>query len=154
MLVCTVGADAQVPSNVEPDSVRNAEFRKKIGIDYSMPDFDTKKIDRNIIGVRLAKMFESLQKNYTQGSYNRQLASIRYEVTEDPKIRFLGVDKLKILRVKKEGSLITIRVNTMTKNDSKEKLIHEFDIVFDKGVSLSEKVNYLFSDLSRYLKED
>lgn len=150
-ILSTLGLSAQVRT-IGTGSDKQEEFRQKIGIDYSITDFDTKKIDGRVIGVRLAKILESLQKNYTQGTYNRQLANIRYEATEDPKIRFLGIDKFKILSVKKEGTVITIRLNTMVKNDMKEKLSHEFDVVFDKGVSHSDKVNYLFSDLSRYIR--
>ena len=129
-------------------------MREKLGIDYSMPDFDTKKIDGKVIGVHLAKMLEFIQENYTQGTYNRQLARIRFESTEDPSISFLGIDKLKILGIRKVRDVITIHVSTTTKSESKEKLEHVFDIRFDKGVSDSDKVNALFSDCRRYIKEE
>lgn len=154
MLFCSLGASAQLSVGGQTDSARMAEMREKIGIDYSMPDFDTKKIDGKVIGARLAKILEFLQKNYTQGTYNRQLANIRFEATEDPKVRFLGVDKIKIDRITKTGNVVVIRVNTSSKNESKEKLMHEFDMVFERGVSKSEKVNSLFLDVSRYIKMD
>lgn len=152
LALVTLNTFAQTPVHQEDSKV--TEMREKLGIDYSMPDFDTKKIDGKVIGVRLAKLLEFLQKNYTQGTYNRQLANIRFEATEDASVRFLGVDKLKIERIKKEGEVITIHFSTITKNDNKEKLQHEFDMRFDKGVSDSDKVNALFSDISRYIKED
>lgn len=148
----SANAFAQTPEKAEDQKV--VEMREKLGIDYSMPDFDTKKIDGKVLGVRLAKMLEFLQKNYIQGTYNRQLANIRYEVTEDPKIRFLGVDKLKVERIKKEGNVISILLVTTAKNETKEKFQHEFIFSFVEGVSCSDKVNSLFSDISRYIKED
>lgn len=151
MMACAFGAQAQTTVQQEDEKV--VEMREKLGIDYSMPDFDTKKIAGKVIGVRLAKMLEFLQKNYTQGTYNRQLANIRYEATEDLKVRFLGVDKFKIQSVRKEGSVITVRISTFSKNEAKERLNHEFDIVFNKGVSNSDKVNALFSNIRRYIKE-
>ncbi len=63
LMVCVFGAHAQTA--VQQDDLKVTELRQQIGIDYSMPDFDMKKIDGKVIGVRLAKMLEFLQKNYT-----------------------------------------------------------------------------------------
>lgn len=152
LMACAYETQAQI--DVQQDDCKATEMRQKLGIDYSMPDFVTKKIDGKVIGVRLAKMLEFLQKNYTQGTYNRQLANIRFDATEDPKVRFLGVDELKVIEVKKVGDLITIRLSTQTKNDSKEKHQHGFEMRFYKGISDSDKVNALFSDCRRYIKDD
>lgn len=53
-LICTLGAVAQMRSNVETDSVRMAEYREQIGLDMTVPDFDVKKIDEAKMGTRLA----------------------------------------------------------------------------------------------------
>lgn len=67
---------------------KEERWQKMIDIDMSVPDFKTKKIDQEVMGWRLAKMIDFIQKSYKQGMYNRKLASIRYEQTEDPRIRF------------------------------------------------------------------
>ena len=41
-----------------------SEYRQKIGIDYSMPDFSTSSLDESVIGTRLAKMLKVLKKTF------------------------------------------------------------------------------------------
>lgn len=141
-------------STSQGEDEKFVEMRQKIGIDYFLPDYDVKKPDVKVMGWRLAKMLIKLEKNYQQGTYNRLLASIRSEVLEEPRIRYIAVNKMKILKVQKVGDVITIRISTSSKNETLGKLNHEFDIKFDKGVSDNDTVNQLFSDLNRYIKED
>lgn len=143
---------AQATSQGEDEKV--IELRQKIGIDYTVPDYDAKKPDAKVMGWRLAKMLQKLEKNYQQGMYNRLLASIRSELLEDPRIRYIEVNKMKILKVQKVGDVITIRISTSSKHETLGKLNHEFDIKFVKGVSDNATANQLFSDLNRYIKED
>lgn len=130
------------------------ELRQKIGIDYTVPDYDVKKPDAKVMGWRLAKMLQKLEQNYQQGMYNRMLASIRSEILEEPRIRYIAVNKMKILKVQKVGDVITIRFSTSSKHENLGKLNHEFEIKFDKGVSYNDTANQLFADLNRYIKED
>jgi hypothetical protein len=37
------------------EDAQTIELREKLGIDYSMPDFSTSKVDGDIIGIRLSK---------------------------------------------------------------------------------------------------
>ena len=54
VLVCAFNVQAQDVQRAEDSQI---EFtRGRIGIDYSMPDFSTKKIDGSIIGEHLADM--------------------------------------------------------------------------------------------------
>lgn len=129
-------------------------WRKKIDIDMSVPDFTTTKVDQYVMGWRLAKMVEFLQKNYRQSSYNRPLTTIRYEQTEDKKLMFAGIDKLEFVSAEKNDSVITLKWKTFTKLDKKEKVYHDIIMRFVKGVSDSETVNNLFSDVSRYIRPD
>ena len=130
------------------------EMRQKIGIDYSVPDYDVRKPDAKVMGWRLAKMLQKLEKNYQQGTYNRMIASIRSEVLEEPRIRYIAVNKMKIQKIQKVGDVITIRISTSSKNETLGKLNHEFGIKFVKGISDNDTANQLFSDLGRYIKED
>ena len=82
------------------------------------------------------------------------LASICSEVLEEPRIRYIEVNKMKILKIQKVGDVISIRISTSSKNENLGMLNHEFEIKFDKGVSDNDTANQLFSDLSRYIKED
>jgi len=45
MLMASLTMSAQLRTGYQTDSVKNAEFREKIAIDMSVPDFETKKID-------------------------------------------------------------------------------------------------------------
>lgn len=143
---------AQTTSQSEDEKV--IEMRQKIGIDYTVPDYDVKKPDAKVIGWRLAKMLQKLEKNYQQRMYNQMLTSIRSEILEEPRIRYVAVNKMKIQRIQKVGDVITIRFSTSSKNETLGKLNHEFEIKFNKGVSENDTVNQLFSDLNRYIEED
>ena len=152
LMLATGSMAAQTTSQGEDEKV--IEMRQKIGIDYTVPDYDVRKPDVKVMGWRLAKMLIKLEKNYQQGAYNSILARIRSEVLEDPRIRYVAVNKMKILRAQKVGDVITIRISTSSKNETLGKLNHEFEIKFDKGVSGNDTANQLFSELSRYIKED
>lgn len=153
LLSLSASAQYHTLSDAQQVELKKQEIRQKLNIDYSMPDFDTKKVDGKVIGIRLAKMLEFLQKNYTLGLYNLQLSDIRFDYTQDSNVHYLGIDKMKINRIKKVGEVISVHFSTISKNDKKKKLQHEFDIVFDKGVSNNDRVNSLFTDISRYIKE-
>ena len=131
---------------------KEEKWRKQIDIDMSVPDFKTTKIDQDIMGRRLAKMIEYLQKSYIQDTYNRQLSSIRYELTEDPTIQFEITDKLEFMSAEKADSIILIKWHTSTKLETKEKVNHNIMMKFVSGVSDNDIVNDLFSDISRYIE--
>lgn len=152
LMLAVVGMQAQSSSQGEDSKV--IEMRQKIGIDYTVPDYDVRKPDAKVMGWRLAKMLQKLEKNYQQGTYNRMIASIRSEVLEEPRIRYIAVNKMKIQKIQKVGDVITIRISTSSKNETLGKLNHEFGIKFVKGISDNDTANQLFSDLGRYIKED
>ena len=126
--------------------------RERIRVDYSIPDFSTKRVDGSIIGEHLADMLNYLKSNYSHGTCHSRLLSIVQEDNDfliTPKIK-----SLKIQRIHKEGEIITIdTVVKFTKNSEK---INSLDIsfVFEKGVSQNENVNYLFTYLSRAVQEE
>ncbi len=45
MLMVSMGMDAQIKVGYQTDSAKIAEYRERIGIDMTVPDFETKKID-------------------------------------------------------------------------------------------------------------
>ena len=151
-MLTAVGMSAQSTSQCEDPKV--IELRQKIGIDYTVPDYNVRKPDAKVMGWRLAKMLMKLEQNYLQGLYNRMLATIRSEILEEPNIRYIAVNKMKILKIQKVGDVIIIRISTSSKNETLGRLNHEFDIKFVKGVSDNDTANQLFSDLNRYIRED
>ena len=141
-------------TTLSADETRKEELRQRINIDYSVPDFNTKKIDGKVIGVRLAKMLIFLEKNYQQGIYNRMLSAIRSEQVENPRIRFAPIAKMKVQRISKTGDDIFIVIKTTSKIEGAGKLDYDVTFSFTKGVSESIATNDLFCDLSTYIKED
>lgn len=53
MLMVSMGIDAQIRFGYQTDSAKIAEYRERIGIDMTVPDFETKKIDAKVMGPRL-----------------------------------------------------------------------------------------------------
>ena len=50
-------------------SAKRTEYKEKIGLDMSVPDFNTQKIDAKVMGNRLAGILDYLMENYQQGTY-------------------------------------------------------------------------------------
>ena len=134
------------------ENQKMVEYRETIGLDYSMPDFNTTKVDAKVIGVRLATILQSLEKNYKQAFYNRLLASIAAEQMANLNYSSVPVHKIMIKKISKTGDEINILVRTtLTPSDSKKKNF-DINLRFIQGVSDNNTTNLLFSDLSRYLK--
>lgn len=57
------------PMFAQTSEAKQAEMREKIGLDMTVPDFDTKKIDSKVMGTRLAGILDYLMENYQQGVY-------------------------------------------------------------------------------------
>jgi len=148
LLCCTFCAFAQEAAQAEDPKV--TEMRQLIGIDYSIPDFKTKKIDGSVIGTHLAGMLNLLQKYYNDGTYNWKLAAIVKE--QKGMISQVSIDKMKITEVEKDGDRISISMNTKLSKNSEGIKAADIEVVFYKGVSDSQSVNSLFSYLSRYVQ--
>lgn len=113
LLCCTFCAFAQ--ETVQQEDPKVAQMRKDIGIDYSMPDFKTKKIDGDVIGTHLAGMLDLLQKYYNDGTYNWKLAAIVKE--QKGMGSQVSIDKLKITEISKTGDTICIKMDAkLSKN--------------------------------------
>ena len=131
--------------------IRSEKFRREIDIDYAMTDFNTSKVDGEIIGIRLAKMLHLLQRNYKSQVYASYLSAVMGEHINW--LRFASIDKLFISNISKHGDIITIRMRgKLGKNPAGIKST-ELELTFDEGVSESLYVNELFSYLGRYIRE-
>ena len=149
LMLFTQSMSAQTTQQSE--DARTVELRQELGIDYSMPDFSTSKIDGKVIGERLAKLLQQLQSKYDNCVLNQYISLIQCEQIEN--LNYATVEKLHITRISKVGDVITIEAKTkLSKNAAKVKDA-TLTFVFNKGVSDSTSVNDLFKDLGRYIKE-
>ena len=149
LMVFTLNISAQTTQQSE--DARTIELRQKLGIDYSMPDFSTSKIDGKVIGERLAKMLHKLQSKYDDCVLNQNISLIQCEQIEN--LNYATVEKLNITRISKVGDVITIEAKTKLGNNAAKVKNAKLTFVFNKGVSESISINDLFKDLSRYIKE-
>ena len=149
LMLFTQSLSAQTTQQSE--DARTVELRQELGINYSMPDFSTSKIDGKVIGERLAKLLQQLQSKYDNCVLNQYISLIQCEQIEN--LNYATVEKLHIARISKVGDVITIEAKTkLSKNAAKVKNA-KLTFVFDKGVSESTSVNDLFKYLGRYIKE-
>ena len=143
---------AQLRPVAQSDSARLAEYRETIGIDMSVPDFDTKKIDAKMMGPRLAGILNYLLENYNQGVYIRQVESWLGEQVEALEKLNFTIKKMKFQNAKKVGNEITIMLKvSLEKNIANVKqadlMIHLID-----GASENKKTNEVLSNMSRYVQ--
>ncbi len=114
MLLLLLGAgnvEAQLLTVQRSDSAKMAEYREKIGIDMTVAEFDTKKIDEEVMGTRLAGILNYLMENCNQGVLERQLATILGEQVEALNKLYFNIKKVKFQRATKHGNDISILLN-------------------------------------------
>ena len=134
------------------DSIRNAEYRERIGLDMTVPDFETKKIDAKVMGPRLAGILEYLHENYMQGTYSRQIALILGEQHEALQNKFFNIKKVKFVSATKVGNELSILMKVWPDKSVREMKQADFTIHFNNGVSESQRANELFSNVSRFVQ--
>lgn len=76
MLMVSMIASAQLWVGYKSDSVRTAEYREKIALDYSMPDYSVTTIDEKKIGSRLANILRYYEEVNSQNMFRRKIAAI------------------------------------------------------------------------------
>jgi hypothetical protein len=137
---------------VETDSIRQEKYRTEIGIDMSVPDFDTKTIDAKVMGSRLAGILNYMLENYHQPTYSRKICQILKEQREALENQEFELKKIQFNRAKKSGDEITLFFTVWPdKNFAKVKQA-EVVFLFKNGVSGSQATNELFSMISRYVQ--
>ena len=149
LMLFTQSLSAQTTQQSE--DARTVELRQELGIDYSMPDFSTSKIDGKVIGERLAKLLQQLQSKYDNCVLNQYISLIQCEQIEN--LNYATVEKLIIARITKVGDVITIEAKTKLSNNAAKVKNAKLTFIFTKGVSESTSVNDLFKYLGRYIKD-
>lgn len=140
------------PIYAQSEAARSAEFKEKIGLDLSVPDFETKRIDAKVMGERLAGILAYLMENYHQTVYDRKLGLIASEQNEATENVYFQIKKLKFINAVKKGNDIIILLRAdFQKNPAN---IKQTDITFHftNGLSESEQVNELFAYICHYVK--
>ena len=153
LLIMTFSAFAQYFASQRWDETREEWYRRMINFDYDVPDYSVNSLDPDIVGWRTAEILQRLMRNGDQALINRKLSQIRNLQMGEPIYKYSVIDKMNIKHIQKQDSVITITINTFTK-EKKKKI--DFDLVFTFVNSLSddEMTNTLFSDIGRYIRED
>ena len=132
----------------QPSAEETSAIRQQIGLDLTMPDFNTKKIDARIIGSRLAQMLNLLH-NTRDFFYCGCLSKIVAE--QNPGLLYLKIEDVKVKRIKKNGNTLDIMIDLSLDADEKSQDTCHLPIRFVDGVSDSIATNELFCYLSRYM---
>ena len=148
MLLLSATLSAQSPQT----SDRIAEYREAIGLDMTVPDFSTKKIDAKVMGTRLAGILEYLLENYKQASYERQIALIVSEQHEALHNKYFDIKKMKFISASKKDNEITILMKVWPDKNTANVKQEDLKIHFIDGVSESRTTNELLSTVSRYVQ--
>lgn len=151
LFIGTMNAFSQLRT-VGPDSERNAEYKKAIGLDTTVPDFDTKKIDAQVMGSRLANLLNYLLENYNQESYELQIAQILGEQNESLQHLYYNIKKMQFANASKQGDVMTVFMHVWP--DKNKADVNQADMMFRfvDGVSDDQTTNALFSYMSRYVE--
>ena len=136
--------------STEGEDPRAAEWRQKIGLDYSMPDYSTSKIDASKMGDHLAKMLTNLDRNKNQPHYKQLIGYILCK--QIPSLDNCTVKNFKIQNISKQGNTITIGLKTWLESNHAHISSTNLDFVFVDGVSENINTNEFFVTLSRYVR--
>ncbi len=157
MVSCAAFAQQSQPARQksEPqqaDDAQRAKYKQEIGLDMSVPDFQTKSINSKVMGPRLASILNYILENYHQSVYERRISNILSEQDEVLKNLFLKTKKMKFVSAVKKADELTVVMRVwLDKNDANVKHT-DMILHFKEGVSESHKVNELFSDSSKYVQ--
>ena len=152
MLMASLTMSAQLRTGYQTDSVKNAEFREKIAIDMSVPDFETKKIDGKVMGKHLASLLEFLLENYLQVTYNMHISEMLKSQNEALEKHYFSIKKMEFVSATKTGNEINIYMKVWPAKNSTNVKNADFAIHFKDGIGDNSLVNEMFSNISRYVQ--
>ena len=145
-------ASAQIWVGYKSDSVRIAEYREKIGLDYSLPDYTVTSIDEKKIGSHLANILRYYEEVNDQNMYKRKIATILAEQNEAFEYTSPEFIKQKLVKIEKSANEITVVYKLwLDKNPANLKQV-DIHYHFKDGVSESNTVNDMFSHMSYYVQ--
>lgn len=155
VLLCMCGSANKVyaqtyPSHSEIMERQRAEQKAKIGLDYSMSDFDTSKLSESVIGKRLAKILNYLNEHSNDFNIKSLVGCIFCE--QEKRLQFVNIEKIKIQQVVKTGNTITVnlRINIGKNPYGIKKPIAK--LTFTDGISQSANENEFFAHICNYIR--
>ena len=153
LLLLFIGAVTAYPQirTVGSDSERIAEYKKAIGLDTTVPDFDTNKIDAKVMGSRLANLLNYLLENYDHESYELQIVQILGEQNESLQHLYYKIKKMQFANASKQGDVMTVLMHVWPDKNIADVNQADLTFRFVDGVSDDQAVNALFSYMSRYV---
>ena len=154
-MLCVMPMDIIAQRNLSPeqrDSIQKAEYKEKIGLDYSMPDYSVISIDEKKMGARLANLLNFYEEVKEQSIYSRMVNIFLGEQNEEFKHTFIEVKKQKLVKVEKVADEITIIYRLWLNKNSKNIKQADVSFHFKDGISESQTVNDMFSNMSRYVQ--
>lgn len=148
LVLGTFSVEAQT---VQMDAEKRAEYRECIGLDYSMPDYSTSRVNPKVMGARLAKILDKiLDMSKVEGNLSR-LAVMQARQIDG--MQYCIIKKIQLKEVTKCGNEITIVFNTTLEPNAKHIKKALLTFKFDDGVSDDVAANDYFCSLCRYIKE-
>ena len=140
----------QMSEPQQAEDVQRAKYKQVIGLDMSVPDYQTKSINPKVMGPRLAGILNFILKNYQQNVYNNRISLILSEQNDALENLYLRIRKMKFVSADKKAEELTVVIRVWL--DKNAANVKQADIImsFDNGVSNSRNVNELFSNASKY----
>ena len=142
----------QMSQPQQADDAQRAKYKQEIGLDMSVPDYQTKSINPKVMGPRLAGILNFILKNYQQSVYNNRISLILSEQNDALEYSYLRIRKMKFVSAVKKTDELTVVIRVwLDKNSANVK---QTDIImsFDDGVSDSQNVNELFCNANKYVQ--
>ena len=96
------------PLPVQADLMPLEKFRTEIGLDMSVPDFNTKTIEADVMGSRLAGILDYMMDNYLQPVYSRKICQILKEQVELLEKLEFELKKIQFVSATKNGDEISL----------------------------------------------
>ena len=152
MLMVSMIASAQLWVGYKSDSVRLAEYREQIALDYSMPDYSVTSIDEKKIGSRLANILRYYEEVNHQNHFSRKIATILAEQNEVFEYASPEFIKQKLMKIEKSADEITVIYKLWLEKNPANIKQTEIKYHFKDGVSESKTVNDMFSQMCHYVK--
>lgn len=134
------------------DSIQKAEYKEKIGLDYSMPDYSVTSIDEKAMGSRLANLLRFYEEVKEQSIYSRMVNKVLGEQNEEFEHVYIEVKKQKLVKVEKLADEITIIYRLWLNKNPKNIKQADVTFRFKDGISESQTVNEMFSNMSHYVQ--
>ncbi len=152
LLLTTTLLHAQANWAIQPanDSLYQQEIREKLALDYSMPDYTTRKIDPKVMGPRLSSILQNLFDNYQHANYLSILSSIQSEQIEG--LDYCLIEKIDFKEASKYGNKIAVHLDTTLERNHLGIKKSDLIITFIDGLSSNKTVNSMFANICNYLK--